>query len=262
MKRYPIWSYLNICAIDAPLISIAWYLYFAEYSFNTSLNVQNCLILGISVWLGYMADRLFDVRLKEGSRLISLRHQFCKENELKLWTLWVIILIAITIFSLNKLNNDKLFVGLNIMLFILIYNCLNQCFSRKRFPKEICVAVLFSYGTLFLIEKPLNLDDFLHFTIICFLNCIILTHKDRQVDDQMGFRSWSYPLSHQSISIIIVLLGMYFLIISQNIGNSFFIICAACLLLHRLSKYLNEEKFRVALESSYTIIPLSELFFC
>ena len=65
MKRYPIWSYLSISAMDAPIISIAWYLYFAQNSFNTSLNVQNCLILGVSVWLGYMADRLFDIRLKK-----------------------------------------------------------------------------------------------------------------------------------------------------------------------------------------------------
>ena len=59
-----------------------------------------------------MADRLFDVRLKEESQLISLRHQFCKENEFKLWILWLIILISIVIFSLNTLNNDKIFVGL------------------------------------------------------------------------------------------------------------------------------------------------------
>ena len=72
MKRFPIWSYLSITAMDAPMISIAWYLYFAQNSFNTSHNAQHCLILGVSVWLAYMADRLFDVRLKEESQLISL----------------------------------------------------------------------------------------------------------------------------------------------------------------------------------------------
>ena len=95
MKRYPIWSYLSISATDAPIISIAWYLYFVQNSVNASLNAQHCLILGVSVWLGYMADRLFDVRLKKESQLISLRHQLSKEHEFKLWILWVIILISI-----------------------------------------------------------------------------------------------------------------------------------------------------------------------
>ncbi len=80
MKRYPIWSYLSISAMDAPLISIAWYLYFAQNLLNISLNIQHCLILGVSVWLGYMADRLFDIRFKKEAQLISLRHQFCKEK--------------------------------------------------------------------------------------------------------------------------------------------------------------------------------------
>ena len=65
MKRYPIWSYLSISATDSSIISVAWYLYFAQNSVNASLNYQHCLILGVSVWLGYMADRLFDIRLKK-----------------------------------------------------------------------------------------------------------------------------------------------------------------------------------------------------
>ena len=256
MKSYPIWSYCSISALDAPLISIAWYLYFAQNSFNASLNTQHCLILGVSVWLGYMADRLFDIRFKKENQLTSLRHQFCKENEFKLWILWLIILIPIVIFSLNTLNNDKLFVGLTLILFILLYNFLNQYFSRKRFPKEICVAALFSYGTLFLIEEPFKIETFMHFTMICFLNCLILTHKDRPVDKLMGINSWTHPFSHRSISIIIALKCLYFLIVFKSIFNPFLILCIMCLALHHKSNYIGGEKFRVALELLYIAIPL------
>ena len=88
----------------------SWYLYFVQIQLIQS-QYSTLLILGVSVWLGYMADRLFDVRFKKKCQLISLRHQFCKENEFKLWILWVIILISIAIFGLNTLNNDKIFVG-------------------------------------------------------------------------------------------------------------------------------------------------------
>ena len=256
MKRYPIWSYLSISAMDAPLISIAWYLYFAQNLLNISLNIQHCLILGVSVWLGYMADRLFDIRFKKEAQLISLRHQFCKENEFKLWILWLIILIPITIFSLNTLNNDKIFAGLILILFILLYNCLNQCFSRKRFPKEICVAALFSYGTLFLIENPLKIEEFIHLTLICFLNCLILTHKEKQVDKLMGINSWTNPFTHRSIIIILALFCIYFLIAYQGRFNPFFAICLSCLALHIKSHHIDEERFRIILEFLYAIIPL------
>ena len=259
MKSYPIWSYLSISAMDAPLISIAWYLYFAQNTFNTSLNTEHCLILGTSVWLGYMADRLFDCRLKKEVQLFSLRHQFCKENEFKLWILWLIILIPIVIFSLNALNSDKIFAGLILVLFILLYNCLNQYFSRKRFPKEICVAALFSYGTLFLIENPLKIEDFIHLALICFLNCLILTHKEKLVDKLMGINSWTHPFTYRSIFIIIALLCIYFLIALQGLFNPFFAICLLCLVLHAKSHHYDEERFRIILESLYAIIPLLAL---
>lgn len=256
MKNYPIWSYLSISAIDAPIISIAWYLYFAQNSSNTCPKAEHCLILGVSVWLSYMADRLFDIRLKEEAQLISFRHQFCKEHEFKLWILWLIILIPITIFSLNTLNSDKLFVGLILMLFILLYNYVNQYFSLQRFPKEICVAALFSYGTLFLIKNPFKIEGFIDFTLICFLNCLILTHKEKQVDKMMGINSWTHPFNHRSIVIIIALFCIYFLVAFQYIFNPFFAICFLCFLLHIGSHNIDKERFRTILEFFYAIIPL------
>ena len=256
MKIYPIWSYLSISAMDAPIISIAWYLYFAENSFNAGLKAQHCLILGVSVWLCYMADRLFDIRLKEQAQLISLRHQFCKEHEFKLWILWLIILMPIAIFSSYALNSDKFFVGLILIFFILLYNLLNQYFSRKRFPKEICVAALFSFGTLFLIENSFKIEEFIHFTLICFLNCLILTHKEKQVDKLMGINSWTHPFTHRSIVIIITFSCIYFFIVFKSIFNPFFAICLLCLALHIKSIHYDGERFRIILEFLYAIIPL------
>ena len=241
--------------MDAPIISIAWYLYFVQNSVEASFNSIHCIILGTSVWLGYMADRLFDIRSKKEAQLISLRHQFCKEHEFKLWILWLIILIPIAIFSLNTLNNDIFFVGFILITFILLYNCLNQYFSRKGFPKEICVAALFSYGTLFLVESPLKIEEFIHFTLICFLNCLILTHKEKQVDRLMDINSWTHSFNHRSINIIIALFCIYFLIAFQGIFNPFFATCLLCLALHTKS-HLNGEQFRTILESLYAIIPL------
>lgn len=259
MKRYPIWSYLNTGAIDAPLISVAWYLYFAQKSPETSINVLHCLILGPSVWLGYMADRLFDIHFRKEAQLSSLRHQFCKEYETILWTLWKIILITTVILSLYVLNSDKIFVGLFFVFFILLYNLLNQCFPKKRFPKEFFIAVIFAYGTLFFIDGALNVNNLTNFGLICFLNCVILTHKDSEVDDLMGVSSWTHSFSHRFIFAMTLLSSIYYLIALKGILNPFFATSLISMLLHISSHYFDEEQFRVIMETLYIIIPIVAL---
>ena len=144
-------------------------------------------------------------------------------------------------------------------LYILLYNCLNQYFSRKRFPKEICVAALFSYGTLFLIEDPSKIEEFINLTLICFINCLILTHKEKNLDELMGINSWTHPFTYRSVFIIIALFCIYFLITFQGIFNPFFAACLLCLALHIKSHHINEEQFRITVESLYAIIPLLAL---
>ena len=260
MKRYPFWSYLTISAIDAPLISVAWYLYFAKNSTEAGFNLPHCCILGFSVWLGYMADRLFDIRFNKNAQWVSFRHQFCKQHEITLWTVWTMILIPTVIFSLYVLNSDKIFVGLSLIFFILLYNLLNQVFSNGKFPKEICVALLFAFGTLFLLEDSIKLENLAHFSLVCFLNCLIITHKDKHVDKLMRVSSWTHSFRNRSIFTIIALAGIYFLITFQSVLNPFFITCASCAVLHAISYRMNEEAFRVTTESLYASIPILALF--
>ena len=73
----------------------------------------------------------------------------------------------------------------------------------------------------------------------------------------MGVKSWTQPLKHKSISLVATLLGTYFIITYETMGNAFFAICMASLILHSLSKNFTEEKFRVVLDSTYALIPLS-----
>ena len=259
MNRYPFWSYLNISAIDAPLISVSWYLYFVQKSAESSFNFNYCLILGLSVWLGYMADRLFDIRFTKEAHFASLRHQFCKKFESALWIFWAIVLTVTVFFSLSYLNSDKIFVGFTLVLFILLYNLLNQYFSQGKFPKEVLVSILFTYGTLFFLEGPLEINNFIHFFLICFLNCLIISNKDKQVDKLMGVRSWAHTFSHRSICVVMSLSCIYYLITFKGVMNPFFTTCLASTILHSVSHRITADKFRVTTETLYTLIPLMAL---
>ena len=259
MNKYPFWSYLNISAIDAPLISVTWYLYFAHKSAENNFNVNYCIILGLSVWLGYMADRLLDIGFKKEAHFTSLRHQFCKEFKSALWISWAIVLTITVFFSLYYLNSDKIFVGFIFFLFILLYNLLNQFYSQLKLPKEIFVSILFAYGTLFFVKDPLEINEFIHFVSICFLNCLIISNKDKQVDKLMGVRSLASTFSHGSISVIMVLSSVYYLITFKGIMNPFFTTCLVGTILHSLSNRIASDKFIVTTEIFYILIPLMTL---
>lgn len=259
MKKYPIWSFLSISGIDAPLVSIAWYLYFTKYSLEVSLNIEYCIILGVSVWICYIADRLFDVRFKKKEQLISLRHQFCKEHEVKLWILCIATLIPLVILSFNTLNSENIFVGLCLVFLVILYNLLNQYFISKKFPKEICVAILFAFGTLFLVDDDFKLSHLAPFILICFLNCVILTHKDSKIDEKMCVSSWTHTFSYQTVTFISTIICLITAILIKSILNPYFFTSLTCLLLHIKSKKFDEEQFRVTLESAYTLIPILAL---
>ena len=166
-----------------------------------------------------MADRLFDIRFTKEAHFASLRHQFCKKFEPALWIFWAIVLTVTVFFSLSCLNSDKIFVGLALVLFILLYNLLNQYFSQEKFPKEVLVSILFTYGTLFFLEGPLEINNFIHFFLICFLNCLIISNKDKQVDKLMGVRSWAHTFSHRSICVVMSLSCIYYLITFKCISK-------------------------------------------
>jgi hypothetical protein len=136
MKPYPFWSFLSISALDAPMISVAWYIYFVQKSQIADLNMPYCLILGCSVWLGYMADRLFDIEFKKEAKFISLRHLFCKQYKPYLWALWAIILISTLIFSLNTLNNDKIVVGYYTYSNYITLQLSKSVFYQEKIPQR------------------------------------------------------------------------------------------------------------------------------
>ena len=67
----------NVLSLDAALIAVLWYTLFAD-SIGTARTGSAALVLALSVWLTYTADRLFDVSKRQPEHLLSTRHQFAK----------------------------------------------------------------------------------------------------------------------------------------------------------------------------------------
>lgn len=258
MKIRPLITSVHALALDAPLIGLAWQQYFAQsYGIDSALSEQG-LILVAALWLGYMADRLFDVQKKVPHRFLSKRHQFVQAYRQYLWPIWSIVLVTSIIYSLSTLTSEKIVVCLALFFAFLLYN-LAQCLWPRHFPKEVCVALLFSSACLVLLDAPFQWLDFLNLSLIIFLNCILLSKKEQLADKRAGFSSLAQALDSQLITGLIVGSIATFALGCASWWNPFFALSASLLILqilHWKSRTLSDELYRLLVESLYGIIPL------
>lgn len=253
---------LHILALDAPLIGIAWQQYFAHsYSIELRLG-EHGLILGSALWLGYMADRLFDVRNKNPDALESPRHRFAYANQSFLWAIWGVVLIFSIIYSLLNLNSEKIVACLALFFTVLVYNLVNQSFWHRYLPKELCVALLFSAACLVLLDAPVQWLDFSNLSLIIFLNCILLSKKEQSADERMGVSSLAQALKPSHITGLISGTVIYFAFTQTHWLNPFLILSLGLLTLHLCSlksPSLSDDFYRFLLECLFCILPLGFL---
>ena len=245
---------LSVSALDATLIGLAWHAYFSRV-LTGSIDPIKMTVLGLSIWLVYMSDRLFDVR--HGLEIESQRHQFAKNYEKPLWLLWLIVLIFDIILSLNSLNSDKIFQGILLLGFLLVYTLLNQLIFKKAFPKELFVAGIFSYGVLFLIDAAIDHYTFISYGIICFLNCLIISEKESAIDHKIGIESLGSILGRKKVLVISLMVTLGFLVVSLDSLSPYSIVSLSLLLTYSFSKNLNNETFRALIEAQFFIYPLA-----
>ena len=256
-----IFTTINILALDAPLIGLAWQHYFAHtYGVDIALTKEG-IILVAALWLAYMADRLFDIHGKSQNHLESKRHQFAHRYGPNLWLIWTIVLVSSIAYSLSTLNSDKIVACLIVFFLILLYNLSNQCLWVKGFPKEICVALLFASACFVLLDVDVGFpfQDFFNLSLIISLNCILLSKKEEFTDQSMGFPSLAQSLHSQTITGLIVASLVYFAVVLPSYLNPFFLLSLSLLMLHVMSLKclsLSDEGYRFLLECLYCIIPL------
>ncbi len=239
----PLWQWPNILAIDAALIAILWQLGLASF-LDAEIGWAASGVLGLSVWLTYVADRLYDVRSREQVVLFSQRHQFAKQNHQTLWRVWF-VLLAINLLLARHLTAMQLKNGFLLLIFCLIYTILNQKLSRNFFPKEICVALIYASGVIIFIPVAYPLGFFGIFALLCLLNCLMIGAKEKVIDAKMRIHSvtpliaegWLTPLALLGAGLAIWRGGELWLGLALSLG--------LLGLLHGLRKRISMETFRV-----------------
>jgi hypothetical protein len=249
------WQWPNLIAFDAALIAVAWQAAFAKH-FALPLNQAAYVVLGLSVWLTYMADRLFDVANRPANQLHSARHRFAKKNTQKLWIIWIAVLIGDLAIAFNHLATNQLINGCVLLTVCLLYTLLNQLLSRRFFPKEICVALIYAGGVIVFLPPPFPWLATCACALLCLINCLIIGAKEHAIDATMQVRSITQIMSGYLVPVLCVaaLLPLAFMDIALAvaIGSSL----AFIVVIQFYQMRIRIETFRVLADSALFIGPV------
>ena len=255
---FNIFQRLNILAIDAVLIAICWQAVFASVS-DQALNFPAVCVLGLSVWLTYCADRLFDVKKRPLEQLHSIRHRFTKRHAKTLWKVWFGILAINIGIAFTGLTTNQLLNGAILLTFCLLYTGLNQKLSDRFFPKEFCVALIYAASVVvFLLPDPTLWLPTGFLMLLCLINCLIISNKERPIDAAMKVHSIAQRMPRLPIVLFMLCLPMLSLVEKQWLlpfGLSF----AALMLVQLCRKRLSVESFRILADTALFIGPILTL---
>ena len=246
MNRNRLWHWPNILGIDAAIIAVCWQTHFEGSYFRLSTAIT----LGLCVWLTYMADRLFDVRSRSGKELLSIRHRFTKKYYLTIWSIWWSVLFITIIYAFSFLDALQIRNGSILLLACLAYTLMNQLLAKYFFPKEICVAILFTCGILIFTKRFIIWPLASAMLCLYFLNGLLIGRKELQVDKALKIHSLSsVPLLLELTMIVTLVLGIYTSIV-------ILIPFVFLLMLYLLRTKMQTEDFRVTADAILLIGPI------
>jgi hypothetical protein len=144
-KRTPVWLWLNLLSLDAPLVALVWQDFLAR-SYPAMLRPAGRIALGLTVWAIYLTDRLLDVR-HPVSEAETMRHSFYRRHSRLALGALVSILVADVVIIFSKVRPAVLehgvFIGAGILAYLAAFPL-----GRKGGIgwKKVIAGVLFTAG--------------------------------------------------------------------------------------------------------------------
>ena len=186
------WLCFNALAVDTVLIAVFWQSLVAEV-FSIELEHCNRILLGVAVWMGYVADRILD-GFQITDRVCSARHSIAFRYREILLFVWFFILFLATCFAfyaLPLIELCKCFLLAILCGFNSLINAFDK-FGNFIMPKELRTSLLFACGVFLFVVLRLPAFTiclwaaFLSFALLCFANCCHIASWDRTVDINQG----------------------------------------------------------------------------
>ena len=185
------WLWPHLLSLDAPLVALVWQDWWSRCA-HVPLGPGERAVLGLGVWLIYLADRLADVMRGRPENAETARHAFAAAGQRPLWWLAAGVGVVLVGMAPRMLPGGEFRGGLGLLAaaatyFWLIHRGRPPRWTR-RWPKEATVGGMFALGTVFFAlgrssSVPLAVTVAL-FGVTCFLNCALITSWERGLGDR------------------------------------------------------------------------------
>jgi hypothetical protein len=223
-KHAPPWLWPNLLGLDAPVVAVSWQLLFAK-TFDTDFPVVLHVILGLSVWCIYLADRLYDATRTGEPTQGTDRLIFTKRHFKPLAAALAVASVSNLILIIRHVPGNLIIYGLATAFLLVVYYGIRLKGGARLttlIPREILCGMLFSIGcaiTPLAYAAPGTSGLQFWIAVICFglvcsASCILISIWEREEDLSAGDRSIATisPRITRHISTAIILIGVFSLV--------------------------------------------------
>ncbi len=143
------WQCLTVLSLDAPLVAVVWQALFARV-LRVDLPWYQPLLLGLAVWVVYVADRWIEGWRLSPERVKTQRHHFYISWRWSVFWLGLAVILAALGIAAVCLPTREWAASVVLAVPTGIYLLSHQLLHRHhpwRVPKEFCIAAIFPLGT-------------------------------------------------------------------------------------------------------------------
>jgi len=177
--------WINLLSLDAPVVAVVWQSFLAVV-YPSVLRPGGRLVLGLTVWVIYLADRLLDVRLPHYSGE-AISHRFYRQHHQFAVTLLGIAFSADLALCLLWLRHSVLINGLFVSACVIAYFGIFPALRIGTRWKPIATSILFTAG-VFLVawtgtanpERTFGLPA-VAFCLLCQANLALISSWERGI---------------------------------------------------------------------------------
>ena len=275
-RRDPIWAWPNLLGLDAPIVAVCWQYLFAD-SLGIFLPWSIHLILALSAWCIYLADRLVDTSRSRAQPFDTHRHRFTARNFKKLSALLALASALNAALILRFLPLNLIITGCGTAALIAVYYLFRLTQLRAHvslIPREVLCGILFAIGCAIapyeyahgMPVPPSFYLIVLLFGLLCSASCILISIWEKESD--FASNDFSAVTSHQKaiphIASALSALAGISLLLSVFVHAKALIAIALAVALLRLSLRFQDHLSalsRRALADAVLLTPLIFLFF-
>jgi hypothetical protein len=194
------WLWLNLLSLDAPIIALLWQ-DLAARSFATPLRPAARIVLGLTVWAVYLADRLLDIRTN-GRAPNTPRHNFYRRHARVFTVLLVAVVIVDAYIATVQLRHAVFVSGLAVACCVGAYLAIFPL-RASGWEKQVVAAILFSVGVLLAPGTWLNplrlLLPGVLFGCLCLCNLVLMELWEHDREPRL---IWLAPAAVAGLAIV------------------------------------------------------------